>query len=136
MNTHRVGIVLFNDVEVLDFCGPFEVFSVVRFASDVREASLPQASGKAQAPRDENGGVSNGIHVSPMPQGNTRRFTGARVAKDDQQLVLGFGRIEASHGEDSRTRFRPHLSTTYRGDGGIQELLDFICGAKKWPAQD
>jgi transcriptional regulator GlxA family with amidase domain len=26
----RVGIVLFEDVEVLDFCGPFEVFSVVR----------------------------------------------------------------------------------------------------------
>lgn len=26
----RVGIVLFNDIEVLDFCGPFEVFSVVR----------------------------------------------------------------------------------------------------------
>jgi transcriptional regulator GlxA family with amidase domain len=27
---HRVGIVIFNDVEVLDFCGPFEVFSVTR----------------------------------------------------------------------------------------------------------
>ena len=26
----RVGIVVFNDVEVLDFCGPFEVFSVTR----------------------------------------------------------------------------------------------------------
>ena len=26
----RVGIVIFNDVEVLDFCGPFEVFSVTR----------------------------------------------------------------------------------------------------------
>jgi len=26
----RVGIVLFEDIEVLDFCGPFEVFSVVR----------------------------------------------------------------------------------------------------------
>jgi len=26
----RVGILLFNDIEVLDFCGPFEVFSVTR----------------------------------------------------------------------------------------------------------
>ena len=25
-----VGILLFNEVEVLDFCGPFEVFSVTR----------------------------------------------------------------------------------------------------------
>lgn len=30
MNRKRVGILIFPDVEVLDFCGPFEVFSVVR----------------------------------------------------------------------------------------------------------
>jgi transcriptional regulator GlxA family with amidase domain len=28
--TRRVGILIFPDVEVLDFCGPFEVFSVTR----------------------------------------------------------------------------------------------------------
>ncbi len=28
MERKRVGIVLFDDIEVLDFCGPFEVFSV------------------------------------------------------------------------------------------------------------
>jgi len=27
-NTRNVGIFIFNDVEVMDFCGPFEVFSV------------------------------------------------------------------------------------------------------------
>ena len=32
----RVGIVLFEDIEVLDFCGPFEVFSVVRLNEDKR----------------------------------------------------------------------------------------------------
>lgn len=26
--TRNVGILLFDDVEVMDFCGPFEVFSV------------------------------------------------------------------------------------------------------------
>ena len=31
-----VGILLFNDVEVLDFCGPFEVFSVVRLNEERR----------------------------------------------------------------------------------------------------
>ena len=30
MNRKRVGILIFPDVEVLDFCGPFEVFSVTR----------------------------------------------------------------------------------------------------------
>jgi transcriptional regulator GlxA family with amidase domain len=30
MNRRRVGILVFPDVEVLDFCGPFEVFSVTR----------------------------------------------------------------------------------------------------------
>ena len=30
MDRKRVGILVFRDVEVLDFCGPFEVFSVTR----------------------------------------------------------------------------------------------------------
>ena len=30
MNHRRVGILIFPEVEVLDFCGPFEVFSVTR----------------------------------------------------------------------------------------------------------
>ncbi len=30
MERKRVGIVLFDEIEVLDFCGPFEVFSVTR----------------------------------------------------------------------------------------------------------
>lgn len=39
-----VGILIFDDVEVLDFCGPFEVFSVARAAGEGREdAPLFQA---------------------------------------------------------------------------------------------
>jgi transcriptional regulator GlxA family with amidase domain len=30
MERKRVGIIIFNDIEVLDFCGPFEVLSVTR----------------------------------------------------------------------------------------------------------
>ena len=30
MNRRVVGIVIFPEVEVLDFCGPYEVFTVVR----------------------------------------------------------------------------------------------------------
>ncbi len=36
MHRKRVGIVLFDDVEVLDFCGPFEVFSVTRLNEEKR----------------------------------------------------------------------------------------------------
>jgi transcriptional regulator GlxA family with amidase domain len=36
MTRKRVGIVVFPDVEVLDFCGPFEVFSVTRLNEDAR----------------------------------------------------------------------------------------------------
>jgi transcriptional regulator GlxA family with amidase domain len=40
MNRKRVGILVFNDVEVLDFCGPFEVFSVTRL-DDTRRREDP-----------------------------------------------------------------------------------------------
>jgi transcriptional regulator GlxA family with amidase domain len=36
MKRKRVGIVVFPDVEVLDFCGPFEVFSVTRLNEQAR----------------------------------------------------------------------------------------------------
>jgi len=36
MNRKRVGILIFPQVEVLDFCGPFEVFSVTRLNEEKR----------------------------------------------------------------------------------------------------
>jgi len=36
MTRRRVGIVLFNAIEVLDFCGPFEVFSATRLNEEKR----------------------------------------------------------------------------------------------------
>ena len=36
MNRQRVGILIFPEVEVLDFCGPFEVFSVTRLNEERR----------------------------------------------------------------------------------------------------
>ncbi len=36
MQRKRVGIVIFDEVEVLDFCGPFEVFSVTRLHEERR----------------------------------------------------------------------------------------------------
>jgi transcriptional regulator GlxA family with amidase domain len=36
MESKRVGIVLFDNVEILDFCGPFEVFSATRLNEEKR----------------------------------------------------------------------------------------------------
>jgi transcriptional regulator GlxA family with amidase domain len=36
MNRKRLGIVIFDDIEVLDFCGPFEVFSTTRLNEERR----------------------------------------------------------------------------------------------------
>ena len=47
MNRKRVGILIFPDVEVLDFCGPFEVFSVTRLNEDAwdgRTGIMPTVS--------------------------------------------------------------------------------------------
>jgi transcriptional regulator GlxA family with amidase domain len=42
MNRKRVGILVFSNVEVLDFCGPYEVFSVTRLHEERRrEESSP-----------------------------------------------------------------------------------------------
>ena len=40
MNRKQVGILTFEHVEVLDFCGPFEVFSVTRLNEDKRREEL------------------------------------------------------------------------------------------------
>ncbi len=41
MERKRVGIVLFDDIEVLDFCGPFEVFNAVRLNEERRREDSP-----------------------------------------------------------------------------------------------
>lgn len=40
MEKKRIGIVLFKNIEVLDFCGPFEVFSVTRLNEEKRREEL------------------------------------------------------------------------------------------------
>src|SRR5262245_58228596 len=40
MNRKSVGILVFNEVEVLDFCGPFEVFSATRLDEEKRREEL------------------------------------------------------------------------------------------------
>jgi len=68
VNTLAVGIVLFEDVEVLDFCGPFEVFSVTRSdAGNGEDAAKPYAVhliGETDDRVRTVGGMSVTPHVS------------------------------------------------------------------------
>lgn len=60
MQNYNVGILLFNDVEVLDFAGPFEVFSVTKDATGfdfLNVFTVAQDSGSITA--------KNGLEVIP-----------------------------------------------------------------------
>jgi len=50
MQRKRVGIVLFEDIEVLDFAGPFEVFSTTRLDEDRRREEALMAALARRAP--------------------------------------------------------------------------------------
>lgn len=65
MNRKRVGILVFPQVEVLDFCGPFEVFSVTRLDEQRRrEESSPFEVQLVAQPRDVVS-ATGGLRVIP-----------------------------------------------------------------------
>jgi transcriptional regulator GlxA family with amidase domain len=65
MNRKRVGIVIFEDVEVLDFCGPFEVFSAVRLNEDKRREEPSPFEVLLVAEKSDPVAASGGMQVIP-----------------------------------------------------------------------
>jgi transcriptional regulator GlxA family with amidase domain len=65
MNRKRVGIVVFPDVEVLDFCGPFEVFSVTRLDEERRREELSPFEVFLVAERTAPVVTTGGMKVTP-----------------------------------------------------------------------
>src|SRR3970040_56502 len=65
MDRKRVGILIFPNVEVLDFCGPFEVFSVTRLNEAARreEPSPLEVLLVARSPRAVV--ATGGLKVTP-----------------------------------------------------------------------
>ena len=72
MNSKRVGILVFPDVEVLDFCGPFEVFSVTRLNEDGRREE-PSPFEVVLVAERAGTGATGGLRSRP-----TTRWTTAR----------------------------------------------------------
>jgi transcriptional regulator GlxA family with amidase domain len=64
-NRKRVGIVVFEDVEVLDFCGPFEVFSAVRLNEEKRREEQSPFEVVLVAERAELVTTTGGMSVLP-----------------------------------------------------------------------
>jgi transcriptional regulator GlxA family with amidase domain len=60
-----VGILLFNDVEVLDFCGPFEVFSVTRLNEERRRQEASPFSVLLIAEKKDPIITAGGMRVLP-----------------------------------------------------------------------
>lgn len=65
MNRKRVGIVIFDDVEVLDFCGPYEVFSVSRINNEKRREELSPFEVVLVAEHDKPVVTTGGMRVLP-----------------------------------------------------------------------
>lgn len=65
MARKRVGILIFPDVEVLDFCGPFEVFSVTRLSEELRREEQSPFEVLLVAERAEPVTTTGGMKVTP-----------------------------------------------------------------------
>jgi transcriptional regulator GlxA family with amidase domain len=65
MARKRVGILIFPDVEVLDFCGPFEVFSVTRLNEELRREEQSPFEVLLVAERAEPVTTTGGMKVTP-----------------------------------------------------------------------
>ncbi len=65
MNPKRVGILVFPDVEVLDFCGPYEVFSVARLDEERRREEPSPFEVRLVAEHESAIRAAGGLRVIP-----------------------------------------------------------------------
>ena len=65
MTRRKVGILVFSEVEVLDFCGPFEVFSVTRLNEERRREEPSPYEVILIAERKETVVATGGLKVVP-----------------------------------------------------------------------
>ncbi len=106
MDRKRVGILIFDDVEVLDYCGPFEVFSSVRLDEARRREEPSPFDVVLVAGTMDTVTTSRGMKVLPMvsfpdcPPLDILVVPGGRGARREMknEVVLGFVRRQAGQG--------------------------------------
>lgn len=82
MTQKQIGIVIFDDVEVLDFCGPFEVFSVTRLNQERGLEEIPPFNVSLVAEKKDPVITRGGMRVLPD-------YTLAQCPRLDVLLVPG-----------------------------------------------
>jgi transcriptional regulator GlxA family with amidase domain len=134
MDRKRIGILMFDEIEVLDFCGPFEVFSVTRLNEERRreeaspfEVLLISQSGQ---PVKTAGGMKvipdvsfdscPGLDILVVPGG-----WGTRTEMSNQAM-LSFVRSRAS---EVQTLASVCTGALILGNAG---LLDGLCATTHW----
>lgn len=65
MERKQVGILIFEDVEVLDFCGPFEVFSATRLNEEKRREEPPPFNVFLVAETKDLIATAGGMKIAP-----------------------------------------------------------------------
>ena len=134
MDRKRVGIVMFDEIEVLDFCGPFEVFSTTRLNEEHRreeaspfEVVLSSQSGQAikttggmKVLPDVTFDQCPGLDILVVPGGwGTRK-------EMSNQTMLSFVRARAS---EVQTLASVCTGALILGSAG---LLDGLCATTHW----
>ncbi len=113
MEAKRVGILLFPEVEVLDFAGPFEVFSVTRLSEAGRTSDESPFDVVLVAESEEPVTASGGLRVVP-------NYSLASCPKLDVLVVPG------GWGERAQAN-NPQLIGWIRERGAQVETLTSVC---------
>ena len=113
MKTKCVGILIFDEVEVLDFCGPFEVFSVTRLEENERLNSPSPFEVILVAEKGDVITTTGGMQVLPQ-------FNFATCPKLDILVVPG--------GRGTRTEINnPIMLDWLRRQAGETQTLTSVC---------
>ncbi len=106
----KVGVVLFNEVEVLDFAGPFEVFSVATFLGTNQSAFEVSTVGQTGEPIS----ARNGLKVLP-------HFSFSDAPDYDVLIVPG------GFGADEVERYNPIMIDWIQAREKSVEILASVC---------